>query len=412
MGIDWNAIEEKWQKAWSEAKIFEADPKHGIKKFFITIAYPYPNMPFHVGHGRPYTLTDAYARFKRMQGFNVLFPMAFHYTGTPVLAIAKRIAANDQLLLDELTKIYKVPPDAIRAFVSPLKIAAYFRREMKEDMKELGYSIDWRREFTTIDPQYSRFIGWQFRRLRSKGLVTQGSHPVGWCPSCGNPMGQHDTQGDVEPEIGELTLIKFRLGDAYLPTGTLRPETIFGVTNIWVRPDVEYVKAEVDGEPWIISKEYAEKLTFLNRKVSTIGTVSGKSLLGQYAENPLAGGEIPILPANFVDPKNATGVVMSVPGHAPYDYIALEDLMKAPQRLSELGLKVEVLEGIKPISLIALEGYSEFPALDVLKQVGAKDQLDAKVEEATKKVYSQEFHVGRMKANTGKYAGMTVSEAR
>jgi len=412
LGINWNTIERKWQKAWSEAKLFEADPKPRIKKFFITIAYPYPNMPFHVGHGRPYTLTDVYARFKRMQGFKVLFPMAFHYTGTPVLAIAKRVAANDPLLLDELTRIYKVPLDVIKTFVSPLKIAAYFRREMKESMKELGYSIDWRREFTTVDHEYSQFIGWHFRKLRSMGLVTQGSHPVGWCFHCGNPMGQHDTQGDIEPEIDKLTVIKFKLGDFYLPTGTLRPETIFGVTNIWVKPDVEYVKVEVDGELWIISKEYAEKLTFLNKKTYTIDTVSGKSLLGQFVENPLTGRKIPILPADFVDPKNATGVVMSVPGHAPYDYIALEDLKKIPEKLSKFGLKAEVLESIKPISLISLDGYSEFPALDVLKQVSAKDQLDAKVEEATKKVYSQEFHMGRMKANTGKYEGMTVSEAR
>jgi len=410
--IDWNIIEKKWQNAWKKSKLFEADPKSEIPKFFITIAYPYPNMPFHVGHGRPYTLTDVYARFKRMQGFNVLFPMAFHYTGTPVLAIAKRVAAKDPVLLDELTRIYKVPIDVIQTFISPLKIAAYFRREMKDSMLEMGYSIDWRREFTTIDHQYSKFIEWQFRKLRSKGLITQGSHPVGWCPHCGNPMGQHDTQGDVEPEIDVVTIIKFKLEDFVLPIGTLRPETLFGVTNIWVRPDIDYVKAEVNDEVLIISREFAEKLKFLNREVNIIGSVSGKSLVGQYVENPLTGNKVPILPAKFVDPKNATGIVMSVPGHAPYDYIALEDLKSARLKFSTSNLNLEILKQITPISLITLEGYSEFPALDILEQFSVVNQLDTKLEEATKKLYSQEFHMGRMKAITGKYAGMTIYEAR
>ena len=412
MRINWSIIEKKWQNAWKESKLFEADPKSEIPKFFITIAYPYPNMPFHVGHGRPYTLTDVYARFKRMQGFNVLFPMAFHYTGTPVLAIAKRVAARDPVLLDELTRIYKVPIDVIQTFISPLKIAAYFRREMKDSMLEMGYSIDWRREFTTIDPQYSKFIEWQFRKLRSKGLITQGSHPVGWCPHCGNPMGQHDTKGDVEPEIDVVTIIKFKLEDYFLPTGTLRPETIFGVTNIWVRPDIDYVKAEVDNDVLVISREFAEKLKFLNRDVSIIGSVSGKSLVGQYVENPLTGNKVPILPAKFVDPKNATGIVMSVPGHAPYDYIALEDLKNSRLTFSTSNIILEILKQITPISLIALKGYSEFPALDILEQFDTINQLDPKLEEATKKIYSQEFHMGRMKAISGIYEGMTISEAR
>lgn len=405
-------MEEKWQRRWAEAKVFETNPKTGTSKFFITVAYPYPNSPQHIGHGRTYTLTDVYARFKRMQGYNVLFPMAFHYTGTPVLAIAKRVASGEKELLNDFLNIYKVPSEVIETFIDPLKIADYFHNEIKEGMKEIGYSIDWRREFTTIDPPYSRFIGWQFNKLRSKGLITRGSHPVGWCPNCGSPMGQHDTKGDVEPEIGELMLIKFKFGEAYLPTGTLRPETVFGVTNIWVRPDVEYAKIEIDGETWIVSRECAEKLALLERKVSPVGKVKGIDLIGKYAENPVTGERIPILPASFVDPKNATGVVMSVPGHAPYDYIALEDLKKNERKLSELGLKPEIARGIKPISLISVEGYSALPAMDVILRLGIKEQTDAKVEEATKEIYNQEFHSGRMKENTGKYAGMGAAEAR
>ncbi|MDQ1280947.1 MAG: leucyl-tRNA synthetase [Thermoproteota archaeon] len=412
LSLDWQAVEKKWQSAWKKARIFEADPSVEKKKFFLTVAYPYPNSPQHVGHGRTYTLTDVYARFKRMQGYNVLFPMAFHYTGTPVLAIAKRVASGDKELLEDFTKIYKVPTEELKAFVEPVKIADYFHNEIREGMREIGFSIDWRREFTTIDAAYSRFVEWQFRKLQSKGLITRGSHPVGWCQDCGSPMGQHDTKGDVEPEIGELTLIKFKLDEVYLPTATLRPETVFGVTNVWVRPDVEYVRVAVDDEVWIVSEECADKLLLLEHKVSLLGRVAGRELVGKYLDNPLTGGKVPILPASFVDPKNATGVVMSVPAHAPYDYIALEDLKADESRLLEFNLEPKVVRGIRPVSLISLEGYSEFPAVDAVVRFKVKGQMDEKAEEATKEVYSQEFRNGRMRDNTDGYAGMRVSEAK
>ena len=90
--IKWSLIEEKWRRTWDEQKIFNIDPDFSKKKYFITVAYPYPNSPQHIGHGRTYTLADAHARYKRMKGYNVLFPMGFHYTGTPILAMSRRIA--------------------------------------------------------------------------------------------------------------------------------------------------------------------------------------------------------------------------------------------------------------------------------------------------------------------------------
>lgn len=410
--LDWKTLEAKWQKRWDDNRIFEADPKAGKKKFFLTIAFPYPNMPFHVGHGRPYTLTDVYARYMRMRGYNVLFPMAFHYTGTPVLAIAKRVASKESNLIEELKEIYKVPDEQIATFIEPLNIANYFRGDDEDTMKAMGYSIDWRREFTTIDPPFSSFIGWQFRKLRSKGLIKQGSHPVGWCPNDNNPMGQHDTKGDVEPEIGEMTLIKFELDGTFLPTGTLRSETIFGVTNIWVRPDLDYVRAEVNEEKWIISNNCADKLLLLGENVKILEPISGKTLIGKEVVNPFTGKKVPVLPASFVDPANATGIVMSVPGHAPFDWIALEELKKAPNILASYGLESKMVLDIEPISVISLVGHSEFPALDMLKHVGVKDQKDEKVAEATKEVYSEEFHLGKMKETAGQYSGLSVPEAR
>ncbi|MEM3596735.1 MAG: leucine--tRNA ligase [Candidatus Bathyarchaeia archaeon] len=407
-----NKTEEKWQKRWDEAKIFEANPDPAKPKYFITVAYPYPNSPQHIGHARTYTLADVHARYMRMRGYNVLLPMAFHYTGTPVLAMAKRLAENDEELIKDFVEVYKIPKEKLTELTDPLNMAHYFHEEIKEGMKRIGFSIDWRREFTTIDPQYNRFIEWQFEKLREKGYITRGSHPVGWCPRCGNPVGQHDTVGDVEPEIGEFTLIKFKQGETIFPTATLRPETVFGVTNIWVNPKAKYVKAIVDGEEWVVSQEAAEKLTYLNHKVKVLETFEGKSLIGAYVENPATKNKIIILPAEFVDPKNATGVVMSVPGHAPYDLVALENIKKAPEILKEYGIKQEEVKAIKPISLIEVPDYSEIPAADVVKKMGIQNQTDPKLEDATKEVYRHEFHNGRMKSNTGKYYGLTVAEAK
>jgi len=405
-------IEEKWQKKWETAKIFETNPDPAKPKYYVTVAYPYPNSPQHIGHGRTYTLADVHARYMRMRGYNVLLPMAFHYTGTPVLAMAKRLADNDTGLINDFTKVYKIPKEKLKELTEPIAMARYFHQEIKTGMKEIGYSIDWRREFTTIDPTYNRFIEWQFQKLRQGGYISRGSHPVGWCPKDGNPVGQHDTVGDVEPEIGEFTLIKFKQDDVVFPAATLRPETIFGVTNIWLNPKTKYVKADVDGEQWIVSQESVEKLIHQNRKVRVQETFQGKEYIGKSVENPATESKIPILPADFVDPKNATGVVMSVPGHAPYDYVALENIKKATSSLKEYGLTREAVESVKPVSLIDVPGYSEIPAADAVKKMNIQSELDPKLEDATKEVYRHEFHNGKMKQNTGKYFGMSVAEAK
>ncbi len=404
-------IERKWQARWEEARLFEADPDER-DKFYLTVAYPYPNSPQHVGHGRTYGLTDAYARFKRMQGYNVLFPMAFHYTGTPILAMAKRLREGDRELIRIFTEVFHIPKDKLKELEDPLKMARYFHEEIKSGMKLMGYSIDWRREFTTIDPPYNNFITWQFHKLHEKGLLTKGRHPVGWCPRCNNAVGQHDTIGDVEPEIAETTLIKFE-DDLIIPVVTFRPETILGVTNIWVNPDVKYKIIEVDGERWVVSEEALIKLKFQKFPVKgEVGEIWGRDLIGKRVRNPMTGEEVPILPAEFVDPDYGTGIVMSVPGHAPYDYLALIDLKRNPEVLRKYGLSPEILEALEPISIIEVEGFGEFPAKDAVESLGVKDQRDEKAEEATELVYSKEYHSGRMKPNTGRYAGLPVSEAK
>ena len=418
--IEWSLIEEKWRHKWDEQQIFNSDPDFSKKKYFITVAYPYPNSPQHIGHGRTYTLADAHARYMRMKGYNVLFPMGFHYTGTPILAMSRRIASGDKELLETFQYIYHVSEDAIKSFVEPIKIASYFHNEIKLGMKEMGYSIDWRREFTTIDKLYSKFISWQFNTLRKKGLIVQGSHPVGWCPKDQNPVSQHDTIGDVEPDFNEYILIKFKLDDGYIiPTATLRPETIYGVTNLWVNPNVEYVRIQIDNnERWIVSKEAARKLEFLNHKVSIKSSIYGKEIVGKYVEAPIRKVSIPLYPASFVESDNGTGIVMSVPGHAPYDFQAIEDLKKNISLHNEfVSLKIDVT----PITIIGSDDYYYAdvndsilisPAAKIINEFKVKDQEDPQLEKATNELYSHEYYKGKMLQNTGKYVGMPVSVAK
>ena len=410
MEVDWSVIDKKWQKKWSENNDHETDYNDKEKKF-ITVAYPYPNSPQHIGHGRTYTIADVHSRYLRMKGFNVLFPMGFHYTGTPILGMAKRVEANDAELIEGFKTLYKVPEDKIKEFAEPVKIADYFHEEIKSGMIEMGYSIDWRREFTTIDPAYQKFIEWQFRNLKEKNLIVQGSHPVGWCPKDQNPVSQHDTLGDVEPDFTEYVIIKFDLNGVKIPVATLRPETLFGVTNIWINPQVTYQKIKVNDEIWIASPECARKLEFLEKKIEVIEDVSGSDFVGQSAKAPHNDDSIVILPASFVKSDNGTGIVMSVPAHAPFDYQALLDC-KSGKNKSITSDLLKNIQNIEPITMIKTEGLGDIPAKDIVERMGISDQDDPKLEDATKEIYSKEFYEGILADNTKQFAGKKISEAK
>jgi leucyl-tRNA synthetase len=411
--IDWNLVEEKWRRVWEDQKSFQTDPDLAKQKYLVTVAYPYPNSPQHIGHGRTYTLADVHARYKRMRGYNVLFPMGFHYTGTPILAMSRRLISGDTDLFNTFHDVFGVPSEVIESFKEPENIARFFHKEIKQGMKEMGFSIDWRREFTTIDEAYSKFISWQFKLLKRKGLIIQGSHPVGWCPRDQNPVSQHDTLGDIEPNFIEYTLINFNLGDKYvIPVATLRPETIYGVTNLWINPHSRYVAAHVDdgNSMWIISSDAVKKLSFQGHKVDIDHELDGKDLVGQYVVNPLTRCDLPIYPASFVDPNDGTGLVMSVPAHAPYDYQALLDLRNNFSVSDKYGPDI-----VRPIVIIESEGHEgndSIPSQEIIKKLGVKDQHDPLLEKATTELYSREFYKGRLKKNTGKYSGMIVSEAK
>ena len=406
MKLNWNQIDDKWRNKWHESKDFETDPNDKPKKF-ITVAYPYPNSPQHIGHGRTYTLADVHSRYYRMKGFNVLFPMGFHYTGTPILGMSKRVQANDEELIEAFKNLYNVPEEKIKEFVDPVKIADYFHEEIKAGMIEMGYSIDWRREFTTIIPAYQKFIEWQFRNLKEKNLIVQGNHPVGWCPNDQNPVSQHDTIGDVEPDFTEYIIIKFSIDDEIIPVATLRPETLFGVTNLWINPEIIYKKVKVDGETWIISAECAYKLEFLNKKIEIIEDISGSDLIGKKVQSPTTDNKFLILPASFVTATTGTGIVMSVPAHAPYDFQALEDIKNGNQKNIDDSLRDEV-KRVQPITIITTKGFGEIPSQDVISRMKIRNQDDPKLEDATKEIYSKEFYEGKLNSNTGEFVDKKI----
>ena len=389
-------LDVKWQKKWADDAVFQ--PKAGTgPKFYLTAAFPYPNSPQHIGHGRTYTTTDIYARYMRMRGKNVLFPMGFHVTGTPILAMAKRIGEKDEEILSIFEKIYGISRETSAGLTDPKELVAYFSREIEAGMKEMGYSIDWRRKFYSYDAQFNNFIEWHFAKLEQAGYIKKGEHPVPWCPIGQTAIGSHDTKGDLDPQIEEVTGVLYPYEDGVLICSTYRPETIYGVTNIWVNPAATYVKVKngKDGKIYYISKDVLAALS-MQLPLSIAGEMSAAALMEKKAKNPLTCEELPIFPATFVDPKHGTGVVMSVPAHAPLDYLALRD--------AGLEGKVQLKQ------VLSLAGFGAFPAKELVEKMGVKTQADPRAHDATDEIYKKEAHTGVMMV--GEFSGMKGMEAK
>jgi leucyl-tRNA synthetase len=405
-------IESKWQKRWEEEGVYQVNlPTR--PKVYVTAAYPYPNGLLHLGHLGTYLPADFTARYHRMKGRDVLFPMAFHVTGPATTGFARAIQRGDRDVIEDYHNVHRVSYEDIQSFKNPERIVDYFSRKIRSNFRDLGLAIDWRRSFMTKDPPYTRFIEWQFSKLDAGGHLVKGSHPVIWCDSCGNAVGEADRLEGESVDVVEFFVIKFTLDDGrILPAATLRPETVFGVTNMWLKPGGDYRLVRVGDERWIVGAEAIEKLARQKDKPEEIGEVDPEDLFGAYCTNPVRGDSVPILPASFVDTANATGVVMSVPAHAPIDYQALEDLKADPRKLPE-SVDASAVEEIEPIALITVEGLGEFPAVDIVKEMGIESQDEVEgLEKATQAIYKKEFYEGILGERTGKYAGRTVSEAK
>ncbi|MFB6221317.1 MAG: leucine--tRNA ligase [Halolamina sp.] len=416
-------IEERWRQRWAEEGRYEADPSDkpdagDEETTFVTVPYPYPSGGMHIGHARTYTVPDAYARYRRQQGDNVLFPMAWHVTGTPIVGAVERLQKGEEEQLSVLRDTYNVPEERLQELETPMGFAEYFIEEhYKQGMQALGLSVDWRREFTTNDERYSKFVTWQYETLKERGLLEKGLHPVNYCTNEDQPVTAHDLLEGEDAEFQEYTLIRFRgeaprNGDAVFPMATLRPETVRGVTNAYVDPEAAYVRATVDGETWVISADAVEKFELQEREVSVEDRFDGEELVGTSVENPVTGDDVLVLPAGFVDADNATGVVMSVPAHSPDDYVALQELKARADELTAYGIDPEVVRDIEPIPILSIEGYGEVPAADAVAEHGIEESDDPALEEATQDLYNAEFHSGVLHDEYGEFAGQVVENVR
>jgi leucyl-tRNA synthetase len=419
--LDFEGIEKKWQSRWKEAGIFVPRTEKKRKKFFFTTPYPYISGSLHIGHGRAVTESDIYVRYMRMKGYNVLYPLAFHITGTPVLGISSAIEKGDRKKIGiyrNYVKNYlsrkKDIDDTLKSFRDPWNIVNFFIPKMMDEYSSLGLSIDWSRRFTTGDPDYQKFITWQFTKYREKRFLIKGSYPVLFCPSCKNAVGEDDIQdADTNPVVKqEFTLLKFPVKDLVLVAATLRPETVFGQTNLWVNPRTEYLKVRVGREKWVISREGFRKLSYQKKGLKIIGRIRGTELLGKHALAPGIDREVPILPSRFADPNVGSGIVTSVPGDAPYDWMALRNLQKDRKTADRYGLNYDEITKIRAVPIIDTPGWGDLPALEISRKMGLENQSDPRLEEATHTIYREGFHKGVMKGNCGRYAGMKVYEAK
>ena len=417
---DKQMIEDKWQSRWLEAGVNRSERQDGKPKFMGIFAYPGVTGYLHVGHLRGYTYTDAICRYKRMTGYNVLFPVGTHATGNGGISLAGKIARGDESTIDYLLR-NGCPPEKIKELGEPMKVIEFFNQVYQNEYwKKFGFLADWRRFTCTLYPDYGKFIQWQFRKLKQKGLLIQKPYYASVCPSCG-PVAVDPSETDIskggKAETQEYTLLKFKHGDEYLVAATLRPETVYGQVCFWVNPEVEYRKISKNGETWIVSPQAAEKLELQKDGIEEVGTIPGKEMIGWMCEAPMIHREIPVFPATFCNPDVGTGLVTSVPSDAPDDWVSLQKVKENPEMKTVYGLSQELIDSVVPISIIEMKDYGEFPAKDAIEKLEIfKNKDEAKIKElmteAKKQVYKDGYHMGRMKAICGPFAGMRVEEAK
>ncbi|MCQ2056365.1 MAG: leucine--tRNA ligase [archaeon] len=411
---DYGSIEKKWQKIWVDAGLNNAE-RSDKPKFMIVFAYPGVTGYLHVGHMRGFSYADAIARYKRMTGYNVLFPVGTHATGNGSISLASKIKKGDKDIIDYLER-NGCARDKIQGLTKPEEVVNFFNKVYQDEYwKRFGFLADWRRFTCTIYPDYAKFIQWQYHKLMDTGLLIQKPYYAPSCTSCG-PVAVDPSETDISSggnaETQEYTLLKFRHENLYLVAATLRPETVFGQVCFWVNPKVNYFKIKHREEIWIVSSQAFEKLRLQKNDIEKIGEISGESMIGWKCVAPLIHKEIPVLPATFCDPNVGTGLVTSCPSDAPDDWISLQIIKKNPKMIENYGLPKEFIDSIAPISIIEIEDYGEFPAQSIIKSMSIEDLEDPKLIAAKKQVYKDEYHKGKMKEICGDYAGLRVEEAK
>ncbi len=417
-------VEAKWHARWKESHAYEPKVEEGREKFLATYPYSYMNAHAHVGHAYTMLRNDMQVRYQRMLGKNVLFPFAFHVTGTPIVAAANRIRDREPKQM-KIMEDLGIPASEVPRFEDPEEWVRYFPKHWRADVERLGLGIDWRREFitTSLNPHYDAFIQWQFRKLRESGYVEKGSHPVVWCPKDKAPVADHDRSEGEGETPQEWTVVKAKVvgdvpagfagegsGDIILACATLRPDTMFGQTNVWVDPDYTYHVIRVGDERWVVNEGAVLKLHHQLGAEDTGVTVTGADLVGVRVQAPARDAVIPILPARFIRHERGTGIVTSVPSDSPMDYVALEDLRQGRFGTADAHA---LAKAIDVIPIIRTEEHGDVAARKLVTELGIREQTDsAKIQEATEEVYKAGFYSGTLLDGCGPFAGRKVAEAK
>ena len=345
--MNYKLIEEKWQKYWDDNNSFKAINNSDKPHYYILVEFPYPSgAGLHVGHVRSYTAQDALARLKRMQGYNVLYPMGWDAFGAP----AEQYAIKNHIH----------PKDAVRENI----------KTFKSQMKTLGFSFDWSREFSTTDPEYYKWTQWQFLQFYKHNMAYKAKVAVNWCPTCKTVLSNEDSAGGVCERCGSSVIQKEKsqwmlkmseyaedllnglndtnfadkvrlgqinwigkstgvevkvniVGGGTFSIFTTCIETIYGVTFFVIAPDGKLIKELM---PRVENKEEVLKYIEETSKKSNMDRTelnkdkTGCIVKGIKAINPVNGKEVPVFLGDFVLGDYGTGAVMAVPSHDQRDF--------------------------------------------------------------------------------------------
>jgi len=344
---DHKKIEEKWKKKWLDSEIFQTKDDKSLDKYYVLEMFPYPSgTAAHVGHARNYVIGDSFARFMRMNGFNVLYPMGWDSFGLPSENAAKKKG------------------------IHPMESVAENIETMKDQFYALSLSYDWTKEVTTCEPEYYKWNQWLFLKLYEKGLAYKKKAPGNWCPHCKTTLANEDVkdgkcwrcdtqvvQKDIEQWFFKITdyadrlleglekiewsddlksMQKHWIGKSYglnlffkvkgteekISCFTTRPDTYFGITFMVFAPEHPLVDKLVEGTKYEKKvKEFKEE----TRKMTELERISEEKekkgvFTGRYLINPITQEEIPIWIANYVIMSYGTGIVMGVPTQDQRDF--------------------------------------------------------------------------------------------
>ncbi|KAG9265968.1 leucine-tRNA ligase, cytoplasmic [Astyanax mexicanus] len=460
-------IQQKWEKekAFECDALTTAEEIKNKNKYFVTFPYPYMNGRLHLGHTFCLSKCEFSMGYQRLKGKRCLFPFGLHCTGMPIKACADKLKremelygtppqfpdeeedgaeekpkTNDEIIIKDKAKGKKskaaakaggskfqwdimkslgLPDKDIVKFANAEHWLEYFPPLAVEDLKKMGVKVDWRRSFITTDvnPFYDSFVRWQFLTLKDRKKIKFGKRYTIYSPKDGQPCMDHDRQTGEGVGPQEYTLIKMKIVEPYpaklsdlkgknvfLVAATLRPETMFGQTNCWVRPDMKYIAFETaNGDVFISTQRSARNMAYQgftkeNGVVPVVKQIMGQDILGCALSAPLTSYKtIYALPMLTIKEDKGTGVVTSVPSDAPDDIAALRDIKKKQALREKYGIEDHMVLPFEPVPIIEIPGYGNLSAPVVCDELKIQSQNDReKLAEAKEKVYLKGFYEGIM----------------